>query len=69
MRLNKGLEQCEIFYIICKSLNILSVCNICNKDSWTCGSNNYMLHFKGNGKYNNKYMCLECLKNKIENKR
>lgn len=67
MRLNRGWEQSGICYFILKLFNIPSVCKICQKDNCTCGSNNYMLHFEGAGKYNNKYMCLECLRKKIEN--
>lgn len=48
------LFGCEIKCVVCKTTN------------WTCGSHNYILSFTGRGKYNGKSMCLQCLKERIE---
>ncbi len=66
MRHNSFAEKCFPCYLLIRWLGIPKTCIDCNLDQFTCNSQNYILHFTGCGKYNNKYLCLTCLEKRME---
>uniref|UniRef100_A0A6C0JEN3 Uncharacterized protein n=1 Tax=viral metagenome TaxID=1070528 RepID=A0A6C0JEN3_9ZZZZ len=40
-------------------------CAWCNISDWSVEDGNYIVKFYGKGKYNGKYMCLDCLRSKL----
>ena len=44
---------------------IVKKCEWCNSSEWSLDKGNYLVKFIGRGKYNEKIMCLDCLKSKI----
>ena len=65
MRSSFFTDNCFPCYYILKTLGITKSCIECNTDKYICSSKNYILHFTGKGKYNNKYLCLNCLEKKF----
>lgn len=47
------------------SICIGDKCVNCHKTRWTINRNSYMIKFDGNGKWNNRTLCLECFKDKM----
>lgn len=54
-------EHCFWCYYLIRILNLTNKCEICHTDQFICKNSNYIIHFTGQGKYNNHYMCLSCL--------
>lgn len=65
MRYTFFTHHCFCCYWLLRVLGLTKVCMKCNLDEYTCNTKNYILYFTGQGKYNNKYMCLACLKNEL----
>ena len=40
-------------------------CYWCNVNEWYLQNNNYIMKFRGKGKYNGMYMCVECFAEKM----
>ena len=65
MRIRGFAEECSMCYCFIKMLGFTKSCFACNADQFTCAENNYILQFTGSGKYNNKFLCLQCLEKRI----
>ena len=65
MRQGGFADSCLLCYLAIKACGFSKTCLSCNKDQFTCARNNYILEFNGCGKYNGRYMCLQCLEKRI----
>lgn len=59
-------DKCFCLYHLMYMLGMTKGCGVCHVDEFTCKDHNYILHFTGRGKYNNKYLCLDCLEKRIK---
>ena len=66
MRELENEKNCDMFYFLRTCLKTAKTCYICEIDEYTCSPRTYIVHFTGRGKYNNRYMCLNCLINKLK---
>ena len=65
MRQGGFADSCFFCYLAIKACGSSKTCFSCNIDQFTCARNNYILQFTGCGKYNGRYMCLQCLEKRI----